>query len=524
MLARLNKTRQVVFSVFVTLILSVVALYHLQIIYASGETRYVSVAGTDSGDCTTEASPCETIQYAVNQSSSGDTVLVAAGTYSEIVDITKDITLQGAQAGVDARSRSGSETIIQTVGGQNFTFRIRTDDVTVNGFTFDGSTGTSSLGVYLTGPESRNAVIVNNIFKNNKVGINGVYADVSGIHISNNLFDSNNVGAGSDGVFLGNSSGSDIEIIDNTFRDSGTAAIVVYGEPSTPLNNVRIENNDSTNDSTFVMAYSIHNSNISNNTTTDKTGTTIFIDQGVENLVIENNTLTNGVVGLRFNNILNPTADPIRNVTIKNNTISNMSGSAMTFSPSSIDGNIVLSDNTLSGNTQDIINDSGVELTIQDSNTGTEKKSSKSSNRIGSLRSAMCAVLSPTSAPDLFQVDVTDTKATLYFAPPSGKVNKYAVAYALTPNTEQYATIFDYSDKSGAITYQIQDLTPDTTYYFSVRGLNNCAPGPWSHEIQVKTKLPNSTQMNSYFKDGTLSAEARTSIAKSDNNLKKNTQ
>lgn len=51
-------------------------------------TRYVAPTGADIGDCTSPASPCRTIQYAVDQASSGDRILVAAGiyTYQSTVD------------------------------------------------------------------------------------------------------------------------------------------------------------------------------------------------------------------------------------------------------------------------------------------------------------------------------------------------------------------------------------------------------------------------------------------------------
>ncbi len=58
-----------------------------------------------------------TIQAAINAASDGDTIIVAAGSYKENVVINKSLTLQGTRAGVDARNRSGAETIINPGGG-----------------------------------------------------------------------------------------------------------------------------------------------------------------------------------------------------------------------------------------------------------------------------------------------------------------------------------------------------------------------------------------------------------------------
>ncbi|MDQ2622795.1 MAG: hypothetical protein M3Y45_07125, partial [Actinomycetota bacterium] len=66
---------------------------------ADAATLNVETAGSDAGDCTSSA--CATLQYALNQADSGDTIQVGAGTFTSgaPVSVTNGVTISGVGAG-----------------------------------------------------------------------------------------------------------------------------------------------------------------------------------------------------------------------------------------------------------------------------------------------------------------------------------------------------------------------------------------------------------------------------------------
>jgi uncharacterized repeat protein (TIGR01451 family) len=99
----------------------------------------------------------------------------------------------------------------------------------------------------------------------------------------------------------------------------------------------------------------------------------------------------------------------------------------------------------------------------------------------------VCEDFPPTSAPDLFQIDVFSDSATLYFTPAGKPYNYYFVSYSRFPIAEEYGAQFGLANYEGVTSFKVNHLTPRTTYYFKVRGGNGCMPGPWSNIMKVKT-------------------------------------
>ncbi len=126
----------------------------------------------------------------------------------------------------------------------------------------------------------------------------------------------------------------------------------------------------------------------------------------------------------------------------------------------------------------------------------------------GKAPDTSCRSSAPTSKPDLFQIDVYGTDATLYFAPATN-ANKYFIAYGDRDTTEQYGVEYNSGNVNGVLSYTIHMLSPSSSYSFKVRGGNGCMPGEWSNVMKAKMAAP-TRGTYSYYKNSTSSAFSST--------------
>ncbi len=85
----------------------------------AGADRWVLPTGNDTGDCSIQASPCQTIAYAISQSAAGNTIHIAAGTYAQLP--ASNLTITAALNGLHlvGESASSKPVITRQAGGIN---------------------------------------------------------------------------------------------------------------------------------------------------------------------------------------------------------------------------------------------------------------------------------------------------------------------------------------------------------------------------------------------------------------------
>lgn len=121
------------------------------------------------------------------------------------------------------------------------------------------------------------------------------------------------------------------------------------------------------------------------------------------------------------------------------------------------------------------------------------------SNSSSSNSSSSCNDGKPSSIPDLFQIDVTDKSAKLFFTP-IANTSKFYISYSTQSNIFQHG-VEPTLAREGVQNFTINLLKPSTTYYFKIRGQNGCMPGDWSNTMKITTRPKGYLKTISYYKN-----------------------
>jgi parallel beta-helix repeat protein len=233
--------------------------------------RYVATDGADSGDCSTPAGRCLTVQYAVDQAWEGDEVRVATGVYTgvqgrpapagysgpsiitQVVHISKSITVRGGYTTTDWTTSNPisypttldaewqgrvlviSGTITTTVEGLRIT---RGDAAGLGGVREYYNLGGGVCVMTATAVLSGSWILNNRADYGGGLGLMGSHAWVSA-----NTFTSNTVGYAGGGL---HAEGSEVVVNGNSFItnmagfDGG--GLFVYGTDTSLMGNIFVEN------------------------------------------------------------------------------------------------------------------------------------------------------------------------------------------------------------------------------------------------------------------------------------------
>jgi hypothetical protein len=276
---------------------------------ASAANRYVATSGSDvANNCTNQLMPCMTIQHAINQASPNDTINVVAGLYPEPaagpLTVNKTLTLLGAQATVDARTRVGAESVVTDPQGTS----VSASDVVIDGFTFQDSISTAftGYGIWLN-PGISGTQILNNIIQDNIVGIGLANSGVSQAVIRHNWIRKNTrPGAASgSGIYTDQFSGGatvrDVWVDENAFTDHagfGAAINISNTNFANGVFNLEVSSNLFDKNSRAFVLFNTHDSTFLDNLITNSTfvaSADVRLFDNNTGLLFENNDLRGGV-------------------------------------------------------------------------------------------------------------------------------------------------------------------------------------------------------------------------------------
>jgi uncharacterized repeat protein (TIGR01451 family) len=286
---------------------------------------YVATTGTDFAGCGSAGSPCQTMQFAVNQASPGDEIRVSAGTYREAFYIDDN----AGKNAIKLIGTGSSSTIIdgENVRGPLINLINQNSGTMVRGFTLKRGISSEGAGIRLY---KSSAVLQDLIVQDNSANYGGgIYIRGGSPTLENVTIRDNQ--AYRAGLFVYDNSSPTMRNITVTGNTStGCCGVgISIGGSSGSIENALIENNQTQLGSTLgggaylsQSSTTIKNSVVRGNKANYGGGLYLAQQSAVliENTVIENNAVTSEGGGLTITgNQSYVNTSQLRNVTIQDN-------------------------------------------------------------------------------------------------------------------------------------------------------------------------------------------------------------
>ena len=248
---------------------------------------YVNQTGWWRADGAFNASATR-IQAAINNATTSDTIYVYNGSYTENVNVNKQVTLQGEGAGV--------VTIIAALTSDHVV-NVTVSYVNISGLKVTGATGYNKAGIYL-GSGVDHANISDNNASNNYYAI--YLNSSSNNNLTNNSANSNN----NDGIKL-NSSSNNNTLTNNIAILNGVTGISLL---SSSNNNTLTNNTANSNLIGIGLMTSSKNNTLTNNTANLNTVRGIYLSSSSNNNTVTNNTANSNInIGILLDSSSNNT-------------------------------------------------------------------------------------------------------------------------------------------------------------------------------------------------------------------------